>query len=87
MAGIPPTLAEIPPTTKAERVRYWFDDDLSSLSSLQQVQGEQQIDVTSLIEGLHTLHFQIVDDHGAVCSPRSEVFLKFDTKYTVARAA
>lgn len=87
LAGIPPTLAGIPPTTKAERVRYWFDDDLSSLSTLQQLQGEQQIDVTSLMEGLHTLHFQIVDDHGAVCSPRSEVFLKFDTKYTVSRAA
>lgn len=80
-------LAALPPTTKAERVRYWFDDDLSSLSTLQQLQGEQQIDAASLIEGLHTLHFQIEDEHGAVCSPRSEVFLKFDTETTVTRAA
>ena len=80
-------LAALPPTTKAERVRYWFDDDLSSLSTLQQLQGEQQIDAASLIEGLHTLHFQIEDEHGAVCSPRSEVFLKFNTGTTVARAA
>lgn len=80
-------LAALPPATKAERVRYWFDDDPASLATLQQMKGEQQIDASSLVEGLHTLHLQIEDENGAVCSPRSSVFLKFNSESNVAPAA
>ena len=48
-------LAALPPATKAERVRYWFDDDPTSIATLQQMQGELQIDASALVEGLHTL--------------------------------
>ena len=71
-------LAALPPATKAERVRYWFDDDPTSLATLQQMQGELQIDASALVEGLHTLHLQIEDENGALCSPHSSVFLKFN---------
>ena len=80
-------LAALPPATKAERVRYWFDDAPASLATLQQMKGEQQIDASSLVEGLHTLHLQIEDENGAVCSPRSSVFLKFNSVSTIAPAA
>ena len=80
-------LAALPPATKAEHVRYWFDDDPASLATLQQMKGEQQIDASSLVEGLHTLHLQIEDENGAVCSPRSSVFLKFNSVSTIAPAA
>ena len=80
-------LAALPPATKAERVRYWFDDDPTSLATLQQMQGELQIDASALIEGLHTLHLQIEDENGALCSPRSSVFLKFNSESNVAPAA
>ena len=80
-------LAALPPETKAERVRYWFDDDPSSLAKLQQIQGKLLIDASSLVEGLHTLHLQLEDENGAVCSPRSSVFLKFNSESTVAPTA
>lgn len=70
-------LSYLPPTTKVEGIRYWFDEDIGNLSTLTQNQGTQTINVSGLVEGMHTLHCQIIDDSGAVASPHSIVFLKF----------
>ena len=70
-------LSYLPPTTRAERIHYWFDEDVGTLSELSQMEGAQAIDVSGLIDGMHTLHCQIEDNLGAVASPQSIVFLKF----------
>ena len=79
-------LSYLPPTTKAERIRYWFDD-IGAPSVLSQLGGAQTVDVSHLPDGLHTLHCQIVDDMGAVAAPQTVVFLKFTKEATAVTAS
>lgn len=79
-------LSYLPPTTKAERIRYWFDD-IGAPSVLSQLGGSQTVDVSHLPDGLHTLHCQIVDDMGAVAAPQTVVFLKFTKEATAVTAS
>lgn len=69
-------LSVLPQPTKAEKLQYWFDDDIGSLSSMQQVGGKQTIDVSSLPTGMHIIHYQIVDNKGKVAVPYSAMFMK-----------
>lgn len=61
---------------QAKALRYWFDDDSGSIRTLNQLSGRQTLDVTELIEGLHTLHYQVIDSEDGVGYVRSTVFLK-----------
>lgn len=69
-------LSVLPQPTKAEKLQYWFDDDIGSLSYMQQVGGKQTIDVSSLPTGMHIIHYQIVDNKGKVAVPYSAMFMK-----------
>lgn len=61
--------------TTAQKLRYWFDDN-SDVKTTDVAGGTQSIDVSGLLTGLHTLHYQLVDDQGYVCAPVSGLFLK-----------
>lgn len=62
-------------STKAQSLRYWFDTD-TEVTTAEIAQGVQTIDASHLLDGLHTVHYQIVDDSGAVTAPVSGIFLK-----------
>ena len=61
---------------EAKSIRYWFDDNHASLKVTNVANGTQNIDVTDLLTGLHTLHYQLVDDQGNVGTPVSRIFMK-----------
>ena len=89
IAGIPVSgmFIKIDPKTiaTANNLRYWFDTNKASVVETALSEGVQTIDASKLMEGIHTLHYQIVDSKGAVDIPVSALFIKLDKK-TVAEA-
>ena len=63
-------------TTTAKQLRYWFDDDASSLKVIDVVGGTQTLDVSSLPTGLHTLNYQLIDGEGKAGAPVIGFFMK-----------
>ena len=81
-------LSGIPAATNAAFVRYWFDDDESTLTQTGDFAGQQTLDVSSLLDGLHTVHYQVVDETGELTTPCSHVFMKYvgvNGAYTASR--
>ena len=68
-------LSGLPQPTQAAALRYWFDDDAGSVQTTTQMSGTQTLDVSGLTEGLHTLHYQVTDNTGAVAFVRSALFV------------
>ena len=66
-------LSGLPTATKAKALRYWIDDDTGSVRTVTQLSGKQIIDVSSQTVGLHTLHYQVIDENNAVASAKSAV--------------
>ena len=79
-------LAELPPVTQADRLQYWYDDDIGTLRSTQQLNGMHTFDVSALLDGMHTLHVQIIDNTDAICSPCSHAFLKLTKQSSIPSA-
>lgn len=73
-------LSGIPEPTHAESIKYWFDDDAESLSTSPLLNGSYTLDTSSLLDGLHTIHYQIVDDKGLVASPSTAIFMKISER-------
>ena len=71
-------LSGLPQPTQAAALRYWFDDDDTSAQTLT-TSGVHTLDVSSLIEGLHTLHCQVMGTDGQVSYVASSLFLKTGT--------
>ena len=69
-------LSGLPQPTRAKALRYWFDDDAVTVQTTNQLSGSQVLDVSGLIEGLHTLHYQIIDESGLTAYVGSSIFLK-----------
>ena len=69
-------LSGLPQPTTAKALRYWFDDDGGNKKTTSVLSGKQTIDVSVLTEGLHTVHYQVIDNNGAVASICSAVFMK-----------
>lgn len=69
-------LSVLPKPTQAAKLQYWFDDDKALLSSQTQISGTNSIDVSSLLTGVHTIHYQIIDDKGMIGVPYSALFIK-----------
>ena len=40
-------------STSASGLRYWFDDDASSLKEAESLTGQQMLDVSALSDGMH----------------------------------
>lgn len=67
----------------AKRIRYWFDDDATSVKIVNVANGTQTLDVSDVRTGLHTLNYQLIDDKGKVGSPYARIFVKnFDKVVT-----
>ena len=67
-------------TATANKLRYWFDTNKASVVEVDLSEGVQTIDASALKEGIHTLHYQIIDSKGAVDIPVSALFIKLAKK-------
>lgn len=65
----------LPSITQPSYIQYWFDDDIKSLKQIDNFQGKQILDVSTLFYGIHTIHVQIVDSKGVICAPDSRLFM------------
>ena len=79
-------LSALPQPTQAEALRYWFDDDEGSVETVNQLSGTFTLDVSSLTEGLHNLHYQVIGTDNRVAYVRSGLFLKVDEHVGVTTA-
>lgn len=61
--------------TAARSIRYWFDENTDVYTN-GVASSIHSIDISELLTGLHTLHYQLIDDKGNICSPVSAIFLK-----------
>lgn len=77
-------LTKVPQATQAKSVNYWFDGDVEGMKSTSTLSGKQTLDASILTEGLHTLHFQVIDTKGAA-AVGSTLFYKTNAN-TVATA-
>ncbi len=71
----------------AKQLRYWFDDDASTVMVTTVSGGTQLLDASALVDGLHTVHYFIVDSKGIPGVPFSSFFLKMniDTSASTAK--
>lgn len=69
-------LTGLPQPTQAKALRYWFDDDGGSVKTITQLSGKQTFDVSALLEGLHTIHYQLIDSKDIAGTISSCVFIK-----------
>ena len=69
-------LSGLPQPTQANSLRYWFDSDKSSLKTVNNLANNQTVDVSKLSEGLHTIHYQVVDNANTVGETCTGVFVK-----------
>jgi len=75
-------LSGLPKQTKAKALRYWFDDDSGSVKTIGLLTGQQMLDVSQLLDGLHMLYFQVIDENNQVADVKSSLFMKVDGKAT-----
>ena len=64
-------------TSAVKSLRYWFDDG-QNVTETNYASGVQTFNVSTLSEGLHTIHCQTIDDRGGLGVPYSSIFLKMD---------
>lgn len=76
-------ISEMP---QASKIRYWFDDAKSASTTNNNLNGATTIDASSLVDGIHILHYQIVDNNGTVGIPVSKMFMKLGAKTVTAKA-
>ena len=69
-------LSGLPQPTTAKQLRYWFDDDTDSVNTTPQLKGIMTLNASTLTEGMHTLHYQVVDNTNAVAGISSTLFMK-----------
>ena len=74
----------LPQSTKAQALRYWFDENSFSIQTTDQLSGSHTLDVSDLTEGLHTLHCQVLGAEGASYYIASAIFIKFKDDNTSA---
>jgi len=77
----------LPHPTTAKSVRYWIDDDAGSVTTITDMNGRHTIDVSSLLEGLHTIHYQIIDSEDKAAAPYSGIFLILSNDALTAKAS
>ena len=61
--------------TTAKTMKYWFDEDYDNAKTVTgSLSGSHTIDVASLGEGLHTLHYLLIDSNDKPASSASALF-------------
>lgn len=89
LAGIPfsKMFIKISGALTAKSLRYWFDNDPNTVKTTTSIpSGATTIDASGLVEGIHTVHYQIVDNNGTVGIPVSKMFMKLGAKTITATA-
>lgn len=76
-------ISEMP---QASKIRYWFDDAKSASTTNNNLNGATTIDASSLVDGIHILHYQIEDSKGGIYIPVSKMFMKLGAKTVTATA-
>jgi len=66
----------LPPPIQAHSLHYWFDSDTDNMQAVDGLSGNYVLDVTSLTDGLHTIHYQVIGADGQGYGLTSCVFLK-----------
>ena len=66
---------ELPPHVGVQSLQYWFDDDASSLKTTNDLSGNYSFDVSTLEDGLHTLHCMVKGTNGELYGASSQMFL------------
>ena len=87
IAGIPASklFVRISETPQAMKIRYWYDNNTSGSQTLNNLNGATTIDASSLVDGIHVLHYQIEDSKGKVYVPVSKMFFKAGAMPTAAK--
>lgn len=67
----------------AKSFAYWFDEDISSLQMTDDLSGIYVLDVSSLSDGLHTLHYHVVGADGNIYGTTTTMFLKDEEQFAV----
>lgn len=73
-------LTDVHPAYPAATFRYWFDTDISSAVTDSALFGVRTIDASALREGLHTLHYQVMDSTGRPSYVASSIFYRSEIK-------
>lgn len=76
-------ISEMP---QASKIHYWFDDAKSASTTTNNLNGATTIDASSLVDGIHILHYQIEDSKGGIYIPVSKMFMKLGAKTVTATA-
>lgn len=79
-------LSDLPQTTKAKALRYWFDDDGGSVMTVSQLSGLQTLNASALIDGLHTLNYQVIDENDVVANVQTALFIKTNGEAVIIHA-
>lgn len=66
----------LPHPTTAKSMHYWIDDESGGMTTIQDLNGKHLIDVSSLFEGPHVIHIQLIDNEGKASAPYSSLFLR-----------
>ena len=80
-------LSGLPKATTAQSLRYWFDDDIGTNVQTSNVLDGSSVTIsaTSLVDGIHILHYQIVDSKGIAGIPVSKFFIKVGAILTATK--
>ena len=80
-------LSGLPEATTAQSLRYWFDDDIGTNVQTSNVLDGSSVTIsaTSLVDGIHILHYQIVDSKGIAGIPVSKFFIKVGAILTATK--
>ena len=79
-------LSGLPEATTASSLRYWFDDnDASTATTTASIpSGATAINASGLMDGIHTVHYQVIDNQGTAGVPVSQMFMKLATTTATA---
>ena len=78
-------LSGLPKQTVAKWVRYWFDNDDKNAATTTDLNGSYELETVALDEGVHVVHFQIIDDQGIASVTDSKMFIKIGKQLTLQK--
>lgn len=80
-----PDLSGVPGSTNTASLRYWFNDDATSIQTTTTLSGATTIDASALVEGVHVVHYQVVDNLGVAGIPASKLFIRISGALTASK--
>lgn len=74
-------LSGLPQPTTAKALHYWFDDDNGDVKAATGISGTYILDASQLIDGLHTLHYQVMGSNDVLAYVGARLFLKAGSSF------